>query len=219
MITLYGIAHSRATRTIWALEELGLAWRHVPVIQAPRLRRMGRDPLAADAALNTLSPDFLRLSPAGAIPVIDDDGFVLGESLAINLYLAGKAGGPLAPKDPAEHARMTEASFYAATWIEDAALVIDKNAEAASPDTAAVAAAEAKLARPLDVLEGRLATEGGLVGGRFTIADVGVAEILRYAQPATALFDARPHLKAWLAACQARPAFRKMWALREAEVI
>ena len=36
-----------------AAQAHGLAWRHVPVIQAPRMRRMGRDPLAADAALNT----------------------------------------------------------------------------------------------------------------------------------------------------------------------
>jgi glutathione S-transferase len=31
------------------------------------------------------------------------------------------------------------------------------------------------------------------------------------------LFDANPKVKAWLAACQARPAFRKMWDAREKE--
>lgn len=219
MITLYGIAHSRATRTIWALEELGLEWKHVPVIQAPRLKRAGKDPLAADAPLNTLSPAFLAITPGGAIPTIDDEGFVLTESLAINLYLAEKAGGPLAPKDLQERALMTEWALYAATWIEDAALVIDKNAEAADPDARAVDAAKQALARPLDVIENRLAASGYLVGSRFTMADLGLAEILRYAQPASELFEGRPHLKAWLAACQARPAFAKMWAIRADEVI
>ena len=44
-----------------------------------------------------------------------------------------------------------------------------------------------------------------------------VAEIVRYAQPAPELFDAAPRVKAWLTACQARPAFRKMWEVRDKE--
>ena len=67
------------------------------------------------------------------------------------------------------------------------------------------------------MLEQALAKDGHLVGGRFTVADINVAEIVRYAQRAPVLFDAAPRVKAWLAACQARPAFKKMWAEREKE--
>ena len=56
-----------------------------------------------------------------------------------------------------------------------------------------------------------------LVGGRFTVADLNVAEVLRYAQPATSLFEAQPAVKAWIEACQARPAFQKMMKDRLAE--
>ena len=71
MITLYGMYRSRATRNIWALEELGLAWQLKPVIQAYRLEARGdRSGPSAAAALNTRSAEFLRLSPAGAIPVM-----------------------------------------------------------------------------------------------------------------------------------------------------
>ena len=40
------------------------------------------------------------------MPSIDDDGLVLHESLAINLYLAKKHGGPLAPANVAEDGEM-----------------------------------------------------------------------------------------------------------------
>ena len=91
MLTIYGVYRSRASRNIWLANEIGLAFRHVPVIQSYRLP----DPAAADAPLNTASPAFLAVNPNGLIPSIDDDGLVLHESLAINLYLARKYGGAL----------------------------------------------------------------------------------------------------------------------------
>ena len=67
-------------------------------------------------------------------------------------------------------------------------------------------------------LDKALAAGGGwLVGGRFTVADINVAEVIRYAQPATALIDAYPNIKAWIGACQARPAFKEMMAERDQE--
>ncbi len=63
----------------------------------------------------------------------------------------------------------------------------------------------------------RALADGFLVGGRFTVADINAAEVVRYALAAPELFDAAPRVKAWLAACQARPAFKKMWAARDQE--
>jgi glutathione S-transferase len=98
MLTIYGVYRSRASRTLWLADELGLSFEHVPVIQHYRLA----NPAAADAPLNTRSPRFLAVNPNGHIPSIDDDGVVLHESLAINLYLAKKHGGPLAPANVGE---------------------------------------------------------------------------------------------------------------------
>ena len=92
MLTIYGVYRSRASRNYWLADELGLPYVSVPVIQAYRLD----DPAAPDAPLNTQSPEFLAVNPTGLIPCIDDGGFVMTESLAINLYLARKHGGPLA---------------------------------------------------------------------------------------------------------------------------
>ena len=67
------------------------------------------------------------------------------------------------------------------------------------------------------MLDKALAKSGWLVGERFTVADLNAAEIVRYALPAPELFEPAQRVKTWLAACQARPAFMKMWAARDAE--
>ena len=67
------------------------------------------------------------------------------------------------------------------------------------------------------MLDKDLGASGYIVGGRFTVADINVAEVIRYAQAAPELFETAPRVKAWLAACQARPAFKEMWAKRDAE--
>ncbi|WP_372623519.1 glutathione S-transferase family protein [Falsiroseomonas sp.] len=216
MITLYGVHRSRALRNIWALEEMGLAYRLVPVIPAFRVP----DPAAPGAPLNTRSPEFLKLNPAGSIPVLDDDGVVLSESLAINLWLSRRCGAPIGTNDLAESARFAQWTLYAATEIEPHSHAILMHRVQLPPDQrdeAKVAAAIAALRRPLAVLDAALAGDGHPVGGRFTVADIALAETLRYALPAPELFEAAPHVKAWLAACHARPAWKLITARREAE--
>jgi glutathione S-transferase len=202
MLTIYGVYRSRATRNLWLAGELGIPFKHVPVTQPYRPH---------GAALHSRSPEFLKINPNGHVPAIDDDGLVLFESLAINLYLAKKHGGPLAPKTIAEDGQMMQWSFWALYEVEGKALEVMRDPKGA---TAAIEALKA----PFAALDAALAKGGGhLVGGRFTVADINVAECVRYAQSATALFDAAPHVKAWLAACQARPAFKAMWAARDKE--
>lgn len=212
MLTIHGVTRSRASRVIWLCHELDLPFRQVPVIQAYRIA----DAEAPDAPANTKSPDFLALSPAGAIPVIEDEGLVLSESLAITLHLARKHGGPAGPQDYAEDALMTQWSLYGATAIEPDALTILMLGQSAD-DAEIVAEAAARLARPLAVVEEHLATHAYLVGGRFTVADLNLAEIIRYAQGDAALMARHPAISAWLTACQDRPAFKTMWAARMAE--
>jgi glutathione S-transferase len=100
-LTIYGTTRSRANRVIWMAEELGLAYESISVdLSAPR------------------DPAFLAVNPNGRLPAIDDAGFHLFESMAINLYLAKKHGGPLAPRDIGEDAKMTQWSFWAVTELE-----------------------------------------------------------------------------------------------------
>ena len=217
MLTIYGVYRSRALRNLWLAEELSIPFKHVAVVQAYRLA----DPNAPGAPLHTRSPAFLKVNPNGHIPTADDDGVVLHESLAINLYLAKKHGGALAPANVAEDGQMSMWALWAATEVETPALQVMQNMVAKPPaerDPKLVQSGIAALRAPFKVLGEALAEGGGYaVGRRFTVADINLAECVRYATPAAELFDAAPKVKAWLAACQARPAFKKVWATREAE--
>ena len=66
MLTIYGVYRSRASRAIWLANELGIAFKHVPVMQLYRL-----SPEAAKTTLHTKSPEFLKVNPNGHIPAID----------------------------------------------------------------------------------------------------------------------------------------------------
>lgn len=216
MLKIYGLYRSRATRNIWLCDELGVPYTLVPVIQSDR----AASPAAAGIPLHSKSPEFLKINPNGHIPSIDDDGLILHESLAINLYLAKKHGGPLAPANIAEDGLMTTWTAWALTEIEPRSIQILYN-RVAKPvdqrDPKAADAAEEALKAPFAVLDKALAATGYVVGGRFTVVDINIAECVRYAMAAPKLFEANPNVKAWLAKVQGRPAFKAMMAKRDLE--
>lgn len=216
MLKIYGLYRSRATRNIWLCDELGIPFELVPVVQANR-------PAGAATAqfpLTTKSPEFLKINPNGHIPSIDDGGVILHESLGINLYLAKKHGGPLGPANIAEDGLMTTWTAWALTEVEPQSIQVLYHRvakPAAERDPKIADAAVAALKAPFAVLDKALAGSGYVVGGRFTVADINLAECVRYATAAPELFEANPNVKAWLDKVQARPAFKAMMAKRDLE--
>ena len=220
-ITIYGVARSRASRNIWLCHEMGIPFTHVPVIQAYRLA----NPEGADAPLNTHSPEFLKVNANGHIPSMRDGDLVLHESLAINLYLARKFGGQKAaedigPRNLREEGELAMWTLWAATEAEPHAIQILYN-RAMKPenerDHALADRSVEAMKAPFAVLDKALANTGFLISGRFTVADINVAEVMRYAMDAPELFAAAPHVESWLKACHARAGFKAMMALRMAE--
>lgn len=216
-MTLYGVFRSRASRPIWLLYELDLAFTHVPVIQAYRLPKAN----APDAPLNTASPEFLKVNPLGQVPAFVEGDLTLTESLAITNHIARSHGGALGPRTPAEYALIDQWTLFAVTSVEPSAveiMYIQRDGNEGTPEgEAAIGIAAEKLRRPLRRLEAHLARHSHLVADRFTVADLNLAECLRYAQGHPTLLGEFPAVKKWLEACQSRPAFKKMWAARMAE--
>jgi glutathione S-transferase len=217
MLTIYGVYLSRASRVYWMAEELGLPFTPVKVTQARYLK----DPFAEDAPFNTRSSEYLAINPSAQIPAIDDDGTVITESLAITYYLAKKHGGALAPADIVEEGQMLQWTLWAATELEpqtvQIVLVHDAGQQDSEGGRKTIAVASRMLKMPLSVLDLHLAGRDYLVGDRFTVADLNVAEVMRYAMGEPKLFDGKPNILSWYERCHQRPAFERMMAGRREE--
>jgi glutathione S-transferase len=193
MITLYGAMASRAHRTVWMLKELNLPFAHVPTHFMDG---------------STRKPEFLAINPNGRVPVIDDDGFIVFESMAINLYLARKHGGPLAPAGLHEEALATQWSFWVTTEVEKPLLFASANRAlfaSRERDEEQALMAIGKLDRPFKVLDAHLAERRWLLGERFTVADLNVATVMDLAPQCGIPLDAWPRLQAWHRRCLERP--------------
>ena len=71
------------------------------------------------------SPEHLKIDPNGHLPALEDDGVILWESIAINLYLAEKYGkGSLWPASVEDHGRTYQWSFWAITELESHLLTL-----------------------------------------------------------------------------------------------
>ena len=200
-LRIYGIARTRAFRALWIAKELGLDYEHLPI-------EIG------DAGAR--APEFLGLNPNGRLPFIDDDGFVLFESLAITLYLAKKhSNGKLYPGTLEGEARAWQWSFWAIAevdrgvniWSLHAVRLPPAEREAAKRDEALKV-----LAAPFKVLDAAVAKQPYLLGDDFTVADLNVAAVISRAIDMD--LSAVPNLKAWLTRCLARPAARAALALK-----
>ena len=202
MLRIHGSPRSRTIRTLWMAAELGLSYDHNDILP--------RSP-------GTRTPEYLALNPNARVPTIEDDGFVLSESMAINMYLAKKHGSALYPADPRNEAGMWQWSLWETDRL-DRQIVNYANHTTALPadqrDKATADAAWAEIVPALDILNGALGKAHWLAGDDFSVADLNVAGALY-----RGLFMdlARwPNVAEWLARCWDRPAANKARAMREA---
>lgn len=159
---LYGRTNSiNVRKVLWAAAELGVAVEQ---------EDWGRGYRALS------SPEFERLNPFGAIPVIDDDGFILRESHAIVRYLAVRqSAAKLFPQD-------LETRFSIEAWMDWAGsdlywgvrpVFFAHAVNATSYGAETVARAAADWTEKMHKLDRHLAARGPyLMGADFTIADI-----------------------------------------------
>lgn len=193
MMKLYGLGPTRSLRARWALQELDAEFEFVAV-----------NILAGEAH----QPDFLRLNPAGKLPVLVDGDFVLTESAAIVMYLAEKYGGKgLMPADLKERAQAYRWSLFAVTELEQPLWRMAKHTflypeEKRLPED--IALAKEEFLAMAAVLEQHMKGREFIVGDRISIADCVTAYVLDWGNE-NGLLDDFPNLRAYLERMYARP--------------
>ncbi len=150
----------------------------------------------------TQTPEFLKLNPAGQMPVVVlEDGRPLAQSNAILRYLA--QGTRFIPADPYLAAKVDEWLFWEqyshepTVAVARARVVYDKQA-VADLDPALVA----KGNKALDLMEQALTGRDFLVGDAMTIADIALLAYTRQAHQGGFDLSGRPALRRWIAACE-----------------
>jgi len=190
---LYEFAPTRSIRVRWMLQELGVDFESIPVnLVAGEHRR----------------PEFLKINPAGKLPVLVDDDLVLTESVAIVLYLAEKYPDKgLIPTDLKQRAQVNQWLLFAATELEQPLWRIARHTALYPEDKRLpgdVLLASKEFRAMADVLAKHMQQRQFVVGDSVTVADFVVAYTLDWANEAQ-LLDGFPQLLAYMERMYARP--------------
>jgi glutathione S-transferase len=191
---LYEFGPTRSMRARWTLQELGVDFEPVRVnLLAGEHQR----------------PQFLRINPAGKIPVLVDGDLVLTESVAIVLYLAEKYSDKgLLPAGVAERAHVNRWLLFAVTELEQPLWRIVRHTrlypeEQRLPQDVAIASREFK--EMAAVLAEHMRGREFVAGDRVTVADFVTAYTLDMGHECQ-LLDEFPDLAAYMKRMYARPA-------------
>ena len=190
---LYEFAPTRSIRVRWMLQELGVDFESVTVnLVAGEHHR----------------PEFLKINPAGRVPVLVDDDLVLTESVAIVLYLAEKYPHTgLIPTDLKQRSQVYRWLLFTATELEQPLWRISRHT-ALYPEPLRLPA-EVSLARQdftemIAVMEDQIQGCQFIVGDTVTIADFVSAYTLDWANE-FGLLDNCPQLLQYMERLYARP--------------
>ena len=194
--TIYGLSASRAFRSIWAIEECGIEYNHVPT----------------SFRGDTQHPDYLAINPNGRIPALQDGDITLFESMAINMYLARTYAPHLIPQGAEAEAKTWQWSIWGISEIEplQMQIVVQKffTPEDKRKDSV-IAGATKALARPLTVLNNLLGYQQYLLGDEFSLADLNLAGVMDLLSMVEFDLSEFAHVERWLGQCRGRDSFAR----------
>lgn len=190
---LYGFAGTRSQRALWGLNEVDADFEYVSVnlLEGEHKR-----------------PEFLKINPAGKVPVLIDNDRVIPESAAIVLYLADKyPEKALLPTDLGERAQAYRWMLFAVTELEQPLWRITRHTMLYPPDKrlpADIALAREDFVDMAAILDKHLEGRTFIVGEQLTVADCVTVYLIDWANELH-LIDGFPRLQAYLERLYARP--------------
>uniref|UniRef100_A0A6P7H837 Glutathione S-transferase 1-like n=1 Tax=Diabrotica virgifera virgifera TaxID=50390 RepID=A0A6P7H837_DIAVI len=158
-----------------------------------------------------LTPEFLKLNPEHTVPVLDDDGFVIVDSHAINTYLVAKYGkdDSLYPKDIKKRAIVDNRLHYDSSTLFVRGLTIYKGflfeGEKEIAPKLLIALEEA-----YSITEKFLENSNFIAGDHLTIADFSfITSITGWNMFFNLKEEKYPKIVAWMKRMQALPYYNE----------
>ena len=197
---VYYAPHTRAVRTVWLLNELGLDYE----LERYQL---------GDKAMR--SPEYLAVNPNGRVPVLDDGEVLISESTAIAQYLVARHSDGALARDPGspDFPAYLQWLHYGEGMIMPSINIIVVETVLLPPERRSQTHAERALRllnRTLGPVEAHL--EGReYLAGTFSIADTITGHACIMAEKRGADLSAKPNLRAYKERLMARPALEAAW--------
>ncbi len=203
MPTLHGVNLSPFVRKArFALEEKGIAYEQIQVLPFGQ------------------TPEFLKISPLGKIPVWQDGDFIVPDSSVIIDYLERTHPTPaLYPSDPKLRARALWYEEYADTKVVEVLTTVffqrfvnPKFMQQPTDEALVEETLRDRIPPVFDYLEQEIGDNEVLVGSQYSIADLAVSSpFVNFALGGEEVDAARwPVLAAYVQRCQSRPAQKKV---------
>jgi len=198
MLKLHFAPNSRAVRTLWLLEELGLEYE---------LNRMDFHP-------KDLKSDAHRARhPLGRIPVLEDGDITIWESGAIAEYILErhKNGGLKPSVDDPNYPKYLQWFHYCEGMVMPPINTIVVHTILLPPerrDETALGQAQRLLARAVQPVEDDMVGKE-YVAGDFSAADTMLGHSIMMSQRMGIVTDEHPNLTAYIERLKARPALQK----------
>ena len=206
MIKIYGNIVSRTSRNLWVLDELEVDYEHISLDWLNK---------------EQLSPEYLKINPAGKVPTLVDGNIIITESIAINLYLAQKYNNNgIWPTDDKKQALCLQWSLWATSELEPTIYPRYREfymKKEQDRDQGLIKKLTILSETILDYLEKTLENNHYLTGADFCVADLNVAVIMEYLNRTGFKLDKWQKVSEWFNSCYNRKANINIQTLREPE--
>lgn len=154
---------------------------------------------------NTQTPQYLAMNPTQKVPTLVDGTLSIWESHTILRYIASKEKSALYPSEPGARTHVERWMDWTLAALNPTYLAGFRDAKKPeaerAPDTAKNLAAE------LALLDKQLGQQAWVAGKDFSLADIALGPIVKRCVAFPFGLPNYPHISAWLAKLQARPAF------------
>lgn len=161
----------------------------------------------------TRKPHFLAVSARGLIPVLEDQGERIADSMAILVYLARRYGPQWLPDGPLAMARVMEWLAVAADELQHGAAQARRIRKLGASGDLTWAQMHAE--RGIGLLEHRLEQRPWLAAEKPTIADIACYPYVALLPEGGVPLDPYPPVREWMARIRQLPGYVTMSGLEE----